>query len=286
LVRRRYNLAEWWHLLSLDAPTVAILWSWSFARAMGLQVPLAAPLILGLVTWLLYVADRILDGLGERPELLRERHVFHARHRARFLLAAVVLGSFLLWMILTRMYPRTLEDDLFLSVFALIYLSLVHAANSFARLRKRRWLPKELAVGVIFAAATAVPAWSRLGAFSDRSHAWFAQAVVLFALVCWVNCVAIEKWEAEGWEAASVHPTTLWAARHLQQIALTLAIVSVIAACLSPTSGLMAVYLAALLSSGLLLALDARRARLSPLALRIAADAALLTPLAFLPILR
>jgi hypothetical protein len=48
----------------------------------------------------------------------------------------------------------------------------------------------------------------------------------------------------------------------------------------------MAVYLAALLSSGLLFALDTRSSRLSPLYLRIAADAALLTPLAFLSIAR
>ena len=45
----------------------------------------------------------------------------------------------------------------------------------------------------------------------------------------------------------------------------------------------MAVYLAALLSSGLLFALDARSSHFSALHLRIAADAALLTPLAFFP---
>jgi len=48
----------------------------------------------------------------------------------------------------------------------------------------------------------------------------------------------------------------------------------------------MAVYLAALLSSGLLFALDTRSSRLSPLQLRIAADAALLTPLAVFPFAR
>src|SRR5271156_21025 len=45
LAQRLYNLAEWWHLLSLDAPTVAALWSWFFARAMHLHLPLIPPLL-------------------------------------------------------------------------------------------------------------------------------------------------------------------------------------------------------------------------------------------------
>jgi hypothetical protein len=64
------------------------------------------------------------------------------------------------------------------------------------------------------------------------------------------------------------------------------ALFSLIAAFLAPSRGLKAVYLAALLSSGLLFALDTRSSRLSPLQLRIGADAALLTPLALFPFVR
>lgn len=254
---------------------------------MRLQIPPATPLILGAVTWLLYALDRILDGLNsQHPERLRERHLFHARHRGRFLMAATLLSMFSLWMMLHRMYARTLEDDLFLSIFALLYLSAVHLAGKFVQQTRQRWLPKELAVGVIFAAATATPAWSRLGVLSDATRAWLVGALVLFALLCWINCVAIEKWEAGKRGTGSAHFSTRWAARHLQEIAVGLGGMSVAAAWLTPTHGLMALYLASLLSSGFLFALDARRSQFSPLALRIAADAALLTPLAFLPMLR
>jgi hypothetical protein len=58
------------------------------------------------------------------------------------------------------------------------------------------------------------------------------------------------------------------------------------AALLAPSAGLAAVYVAATVSSGLLFVLDARSSRLSPLNLRIAADAALLTPLALFPFAR
>jgi hypothetical protein len=271
----------------MDAPTVAIVWSWFFARAMRLQIPPAAPLILGIVTWLFYAADRILDGLRpEHPEQLRERHLFQARHRGRFLLAAILLSAFSIWMMFHRMYRRTLTDDLFLSIFALLYFSIVHLASNFVRARKEQWLPKELAVGAIFGAASAIPAWSRLGVISNITRAWLVEAVVLFGLLCWINCVAIEKWEAGNRGTGSVHISTRWAAQHLAEIAVGLGAMSVAAAWLAPTQGLMALYLASLFSSGLLLGLDRRRSRFSPLTLRIAADAALLTPVAFLPILR
>ena len=293
---RRYTFAAWWHLLSLDAPTVAVLWAWLFARAMHLRLPSVALLLLGLATWLFYVADRILHGLRkERRELLRDRHIFHARHRRAFLSAALFLAGLSVWMALTRMYPRALREDLFLSICALLYLWLVHAASRVSAHRQMRWLPKEMVVGIIFASATAVPAWSRLNQRSGVEKIQLFEAAVFFAALCWINCVAIVKWEAEPLlpldrldrsTPFAAHPSTRWAGDHLQAILAFIALLSIIAAYLAPAGGLRAVYLAALLSSGLILALDARRSRIAPLHLRIAVDAALLTPLAFFFLLR
>jgi hypothetical protein len=276
LVHRLYNLAEWWHLLSLDAPTVAALWAWFFSSAMHLHLPFLQPLFLALGTWLLYVADRILDGLRQRQTDLRERHHFHARHRTAFLWAASLMVVLFAWFVLTRMRPEALRDDSWIGVFALLYLFAVHRRTNRAG---EPWLPKELAVAILFAAATAVPAWSRLGASNGKEQ--LAPAVVFFALLCWTNCVSIEKWEA-----GNPHSSTRWASSHLRPIVTIIALFTLAGAVLAPSRGLMAVYLAALLSSGLLLALDARRTHFSPLHLRIAADAALLTPLAFFPFAR
>jgi hypothetical protein len=270
LARRIYNIAEWWHLLSLDAPTVAALWSLFFVRAMHLHLSLLQALLLPLGTWLLYVADRILDGLCQsQPGQLRERHHFHARHRTAFLGAALFLAVLLAWSVFTYMRRETLRDDSYLLVFALLYLLAVHRGAS--------RLPKELAVAVLFAAATAVPAWSRLGSGREQ----LVPAIIFFALLCWINCVGIEKWEG-----GTLHASTRWASLHLRPIVITTALFSLAAALLAPSPGLAAVYLAAMVSSGLLFALDARSSRLSPLHLRIAADAALLTPLALFPFAR
>jgi hypothetical protein len=274
LARRIYNLAQWWHLLSLDAPTVAALWSWLFVRAMHLHLSLPQALLLPLGTWLLYVADRVLDGLRQtHPALLRERHHFHARHRTAFLWAASFLAVLLAWSVHTYMRPEALRDDSYIAIFALLYLFAVHRGAS--------RLPKELAVAVLFAAGTAVPAWSRLSAGADSGRLQLAPAIIFFALLCWINCVGIEKWEG-----GVLHSTTRWASLHLRPIVTMTALFSLAAALLAPSPGLAAVYLAAMVSSGLLFVLDARSAHLSPLHLRIAADAALLTPLALFPFAR
>jgi hypothetical protein len=196
-------------------------------------------------------------------------------------------------MVFTRMNSQALKDDLFLSVFALLYFFFIHAENRFGRVTARsNWLPKELAVGILFAAATAVPAWSRMSEYPELEKARLAQAVILFAVLCWINCVAIEKWEAGrpspagNQRLAAAHPSTQWAGAHLKSIVCAIALFSIAGAWFGGTSGLDEVYLAAFLSSGLFLALDAQRPFLSPLSLRIAADAALLTPLAIFSILK
>ena len=101
------------------------------------------------------------------PSDLRERHHFHARHRTAFLWAASLLVVLLAWFVLTRMRPEALRDDSWIGVFALLYLFAVHR-----RTNRTHALPKELAVAILFAAATAVPAWSRLGASNRRKSSW------------------------------------------------------------------------------------------------------------------
>lgn len=70
-----------WHLSSLDAPTVAAVWSLGFAKTAGVRLPAWAPVLLVFVTWFVYVSDRLLDArsaLRARDiHRLRQRHYFH-----------------------------------------------------------------------------------------------------------------------------------------------------------------------------------------------------------------
>jgi hypothetical protein len=281
-----HRIPEYWHLLSLDAPTVAALWAWSIARALHLALSADSLLLLFAGTWLIYVADRIFDGLQADPARLRERHLFYLRHRTAALAAAAPVAVFLCWLVFDHMLPRARHADLALADLAAAYFALVHLRGRAIE----RWFPKELLVALIAAAAIAVPAWSRLAEPTAQAFAILTVATTLFAAVCWLNCIAIEKWErSPNGRAPITDRTTQWGQARLRPIgaAITLAALAAAAAFLAVNQ-----YPAALLcfagtaAATLLVVLDQiqSQTRLSPLHLRIAADLALLTPVLLLAI--
>jgi hypothetical protein len=259
-----------WHLLSLDAPTIAVLWAWTLARSVGAEPSWTTFAVLGAGTWLIYVADRLLDGrAGAQRGALRERHLFHARHRRSLLIAAAIVLLPLVWLIVARMpvFPR--REDACIFALALVYFAAVHLP--FPRIR----FPRELVVGIVFACACAVPAWSSAG----YAHSDLAVLTALFATLCWTNCSAIHAWERPGPPRRSLVS--------LRALLLALAAGAfALAAVHNP--GELRIAAALLASAMLLFALDrdyrrsVKRHRpegsLSPLALRILADATLLTP--------
>jgi len=268
----------YWHLLSLDAPTVAVLWAWAFARAARLPVSPSALAVLGIGTWLIYVADRLLDSRFSPRRHLRERHFFHARHRRPLLAASALAAPLLLWLIAVMPAAARRADTLVFAV-SVLYFAGVHLPV----LRLRRCFPREVAVGILFALATAIPAWSN----PASPHALLIAPVLLFAGLCILNCLAIEVWERAA-------PSPLSLAIPILAAVLIFASLALLLAPRAPLSAAFEAESAALLSSLLLLALHrlhrrSLRRTSSPdrhnrflLALRVAADAALLTPILFL----
>jgi len=302
------RLIRWWHLLSFDAPTVAVVWAYLFARMMHVRLPWLGGLILGLGTWLIYIADRLLDGVcDDELKPLRERHHFYARNCKYFLLAALTGCTVLLWLIATHMSSFTRRNDTVVFGVVMVYFAAIHRpcvrkgktvnrsghneADSFQNplLCSKFRLPKEVAVAILFAVATAVPVWSRIGSNVAGQYIEMTLAVLCFATLCWLNCVAIEHWETtNGFEPSfkHMHATTKWAGRNLARIALAVCLIALdIAAAttmLPKPFSLQSVFLSAALSAIVLFALDRFRRKLSSMQLRVAADAALLTPLIFL----
>jgi glucose-6-phosphate-specific signal transduction histidine kinase len=157
-----------------------------------------------------------------------------------------------------------------LGALSLLYLALVHLPAR-ASGRSLRYFPKEFVVALLFAAASALPAWdeARRRAMGMPRHHPLLLLCPLFAALCWLNCVAIEGWEQHS------------GGRRIRLLAL----LTIAAACFS-LSQLMShparwLAVAVTLSGALFLVLD--RSRLTAAARRIAADLALLTPL-LLPI--
>lgn len=254
--------AVYWHLLSFDAPTVAALWSWSIAKGAHIELPILTTLLLALGTWLVYVAGRILDGMHmTRREPLRERHYFYAMHRQTFLFAGALIAPLFIWIVLTRMAPAARHEDAAVFAVATLYFLLVHIHGPGVE----RWLPKELAVGVLFAAATAVPAWARA---EGSSRIALVPLIALYAILCWLNCVAIQSWEHVDASQEIMHQSTIWAEEHFKELAIVTALAGFLVASFSHVSARNSVCLAITAAALLLYSLALYKERLTAMHLR------------------
>lgn len=250
------------------------MWTVTFAWAAHVLVPSRTLLLVVLVTWCVYVADRLLDarrGLRESAhDKLRERHFFHWRHRGALLTLAVIGSGVGIGIFVLTVPPVPHLRDSLLGAAALVYFSGVHSKRRPLLLRWPHSFPgKELLVGVLFTAGCAVAAWGRM----SRLAAWPLWALAFgFAGLAWFNCTAIARWESKG--SSSL----------VRGFAVILAVFEIVLALFvavpAPRSG--ALLGAATMSALLLVLLDCMRARMTPLAVRSAADLALLTPVPLL----
>ena len=264
----------WWNVLSLDAPAVACVWSMLLLRSEGFQASGLEVVALALSVWLIYTTDRLLDGFPRgQTSLLQARHSFTAKHRTAFIALAVSSGAALSWISLEKLEAKAVQAGIFLGLIVITYLIGIHADV----LRFRKWLPKEVSVGIIFAAGTSIPVWSQLGRIEPHT----VEVWLLFAGLCSLNCLSIECWERPRpcSEQIPASRWIAWANGHLNHIALGLAAGALLMRWLpsyrnSAGRPLLAVSLAAILT----MILNRRRNRLSPRALRVLADAALVLP--------
>ncbi|HUA85954.1 MAG TPA: hypothetical protein VMB85_18980 [Bryobacteraceae bacterium] len=249
----------WPNLLSIDAPIVAVLWQLLFARCFHADVNVMAAVLLVLAVWLIYAADRLLDARCSRwrKPLRLPRHEFYRRHWPVVTPVWIAVLAVAAWLACTRISAEIFDRGTALAAGVGFYFVVVHHL---------RWhWPKELAVGILFALGASLAAWGKVRSAAD------AATIALFSCLCWINCVAIEKWERR-----SVTPWPVGAAALLVAVAATI----FLSAHRPVLSG------AEALSALAFVALDRGRDHFSGDALRVLADVALLSPLLFLPLAR
>lgn len=262
-----------WHLLSLDAPTVAVLWTWFIARACQRSLPVVSIVAMAAAVWTLYAADRLLDARTSDVDALEARHHFHHRHRKAFL-TGIVAASVLLAALLPRIPPAAIHLYLILGGLVFGYFVVIHATDNAHR------LPKEIAVGVCFAAAVFIPTIAR----DSGLRPLLLPSALLFASLCSLNCLFIYAWEHPSLSGPSPHAITRFAVKRLTGISLAVCAISAVMAIAGGRS-LWSIYAAISLAAGILLLLHRERASRGPLTLRTTADLALLTPVTLLPFL-
>jgi hypothetical protein len=274
-----------WHLLSLDAPSVAMLWTWFIARSNRIALSLSSVAAMGIAVWILYAADRLLDarlldartgaltaGSSQPPDAgLEARHYFHRIHRRAFR-AALAAATVALALMVPHLDQPAIRLYLVLAALLIVYSLLIHANG-----RRSQRLPKELAVGVFFSAAAFIPTVSR----DPSLRPILLPVAVVFAAVCSLNCLFIYAWEHTSASPAE-HAATRLALRFLRPLALsTIAIGLTLSLSRHPGAP---IALACAIAAALLLLLDRNRIRLSRTTLRAAADLCLLTPLLLLAV--
>lgn len=140
-----------------------------------------AYIVLGLSVWLTYLADRLFDTQSRAMEqLISTRHRFAKRNHTRLwrIWLVILLGNVAIALIgLTK--TQLLQGSILLLV-ALSYTLL-------NQLLSKRYFPKEIFVAGIFAAGTQV--------FIEDTN--FGAPVILFGLLCLMNCLLIAEKEKQ-----------------------------------------------------------------------------------------
>ena len=184
---------------------------------------------LALATWLLYVGDRILDGLHPgQGNQLRERHYFHARHRTAFLAAGSRCHSHSWPGPFSRACGPRRSATIFSSGWERCSIGLLCIAATHPACRKSSPWPSSLPLPPLYRHGRALPAGS--------GKEQLAPAVLFFAGLCWVNCVGIQKWETGKWEAGEAHVTTRWAGLHLRAIVTMMAFFALAGSAVRPVA--------------------------------------------------
>lgn len=272
--------SPWWQwpaTLSLDAPLVAVLWQLLFARKIGVTLDWHDPELLGLAVWIIYAADRWIEGWRlDLDSVQTRRHGFYIRHRWPVFvigLAAIAAGAVIA---ITQLGESEFKAGFVLLIPTLVYLFSHQLLHRHHPLR----VPKEIVIAVIFALGCALaPAASAPEKITE-----LLVPVTLFGLLCFANCALIASWEKDA-DAAHGQTSLALQLKGLRSIIPALPwIVAVIASAsvfLNPTPSHPGALCTA--ASGILLGLlDRLQPRIGRENARALVDFTLMTPVALL----
>ena len=255
-------------MLSLDAPLIAALWQSLFAHTFGAVLGWPYALLLYAAVWLIYSADRWLDGRALGEGARTQRHLFYAR-----------CGQVILWCWL-GVGAATFTASLFLLTQAQFWGAAALGALMLGYLLRRHrgdrtTHPKELQISVIFALGVVfLPLLSGISAPLLLCGG-------LFGVLIFLNCAYIARWEGDlDQETVPFAVRAPWFDAHLGVLALAFALLCGGGGVLF--GSLRSLFAALALSALLLYGLEHLSSPLSPAARRVLADAALLTPLLWL----
>ncbi len=180
----------WPNILSLDTAVIAIVWQYLVARSLHIEIDIYQSIVLGLSIWLVYVADRFVDGyhLEYNKNKISYRHSFCINHRRTIFVIWLLVLTINLYLAHSKLSLIHLLSGYGLLFFCLIYFIVNQVLKSSSQRYK---FPKEILVATIFS----------LGIFVflidlNQLNYWdFLKSYVPILLLCLLNCFYISVWE-------------------------------------------------------------------------------------------
>lgn len=245
-----------------------------FSKAWGLGfLPWSAYIALGLIVWIIYVSDRLVD--ASLPEgssgRIEARHGFHRKHQRIFRLLLKIAAVAAVGIVVTQL-PRAIYGY---SIFGGILIAGFFTLSVFSSSGPNE-IPhaKNIVAGLTFAYGTAMVAYVFKN--FEMSELIRSPEMICFAVLCILNISAIDLWEHSarfadqetkaGDELTLTLPLTLLGAA------------SLVFALKDHELTTRPFFYAILTGAALLQILNRTRSRFSLDALRVLADVALLIP--------
>lgn len=263
------------NLLSLDAPLVAVAWLYIFAKTWRVDYhPWEAYVSLGLVVWVIYVLDRLLDVSLQSGSSgkLEARHEFHHKYRIWFTIGAIIAGLVALVLVICYMSYAIYHYVLIGGVVVAGFFGLSMLSS-----QDKNEIPhtKNILAGIGFSYGTAMMAHVYLPGH-DVYEMLMSPLFLFFGILCALNISAIDFWE-HARRAGDVET------KASDELALTVPLIllgggALVLALRDHEMALRPFFYAILTGAALLQVLNRSRARFSMDALRVLADVAVLLP--------
>jgi 1,4-dihydroxy-2-naphthoate octaprenyltransferase len=145
----RWRLYHLFNLLSLDVALGAVASAAFFGRILHVEILPQGYILLGIVVWLIYTADHLLDAWSMKESAISERHRFHQKHfnTLLFIFGGACVVAIIL-MFTTRI--QLITAGVVFGIFVVTYLLV------------NRWLKyfKELTGSLLYTGGVLLPAWS------------------------------------------------------------------------------------------------------------------------------
>jgi hypothetical protein len=171
------------NLLSIDVALGAITSAAFFGRILGADLLPQGLLLLGIIVWLIYTADHLLDAWSMKESAMSERHRFHQEHFLTILLIFLAIGIVAVGLIfLIRI--QVITSGILFGIFVVIYLLV------------SKWLKyfKELTGSLLYTGGILLPAWSLHTQPLNQNQ---VTLIVIFGLIAFTNMLIFARFSIE-----------------------------------------------------------------------------------------